>query len=139
MNRVNLVHIIESCSGGSLEYLIQICNFLNESQKWDIHIIYSRRIDTPLNFKSRFQENITFHEVFLKREISITSDIRGIVQINKILKQINPEIIHLHSSKAGFLGRICALKYQKKIIYTPHGFSFMRKDISTLKKYFFGC
>jgi len=49
------------------------------------------------------------------------------------------DIIHLHSSKAGFLGRIAAyfLGLEKKTIYTPHGVSFLRKDISPLQKKIF--
>ena len=53
----------------------------------------------------------------------------------KILKQTDFDILHLHSSKAGIIGRyiglICGFK---KIIYTPNAASFLRTDISPKKK-----
>ena len=47
----------------------------------------------------------------------------------------NVDVIHLHSSKAGFLGRVLsrALGYRNKVIHTPHGASFLRKDLSVFK------
>ena len=48
------------------------------------------------------------------------------------IEEINDiDIIHLHSSKAGFLGRIVSflLGKSKKTIYTPHAISFLRLDV----------
>ncbi|MDC8105105.1 glycosyltransferase [Chryseobacterium sp. PTM-20240506] len=41
-----------------------------------------------------------------------------------LYKKIKPDIIHLHSSKIGILGRLCFPK--SKIIYTVHGFDSIR-------------
>ena len=61
----------------------------------------------------------------LKREISPISDILAYFEIKKLIKQINPDIIHLNSSKAGVLGALAAHQAGiKKIIYTAHGFVF---------------
>ncbi|WP_332308952.1 glycosyltransferase family 4 protein [Enterovibrio coralii] len=43
--------------------------------------------------------------------------------------QNQPDIIHLHSSFAGFLGRYLPKK-NAKIVYTPHCYAFERRDIS---------
>src|SRR5690606_9712262 len=49
--------------------------------------------------------------------------------------EIKPDIIHLHSSKAGVLGRIASILFPKvKVFYTPHGYAFTREDISKFKK-----
>ncbi len=52
-----------------------------------------------------------------------------------LLKKENFDIIHLHSSKAGFLGRVEAriCNQQNTVLYTTHGISFLRKDISNKK------
>ena len=52
-----------------------------------------------------------------------------------LLKKEKFDIIHLHSSKAGFLGRVAARVWnqQNKIIYTTHGITYLRKDISNRK------
>ena len=42
----------------------------------------------------------------MKRELSIKNDILCLKEIRKILKEIKPDIVHCHSSKAGAIGRI---------------------------------
>ena len=49
-----------------------------------------------------------------------------VFSIREMVKKYNPDIIHLHSSFAGFFGRL-ALPFNQKVIYTPHGFSFFKK------------
>lgn len=40
----------------------------------------------------------------------------------------NPDVIHLHSSRAGFVGRAVALAIgrRRQVVYSPHGFAFER-------------
>mgnify|MGYP001485384163 CR=1 FL=1 len=67
-------------------------------------------------------------------------DIKALWELYTILKNIEDiDIIHLHSSKAGFLGRIVSflLDKSKKTIYTPHAISFLRLDVSLKKRKIF--
>lgn len=58
----------------------------------------------------------------LVREISPLKDIKAYIQIKRLIKNRSYDIVHVHSSKAGFLGRIAARKVGvKNIIYTVHG------------------
>ncbi|MEN3009320.1 glycosyltransferase [Pseudothermotoga sp.] len=58
----------------------------------------------------------------LVREISLVKDFKAFLQIRRLIKQNKYDVVHLHSSKAGFLGRIAArLCKVKNIIYTVHG------------------
>ncbi|MEO1782572.1 hypothetical protein BAU18_002184 [Enterococcus diestrammenae] len=42
-----------------------------------------------------------------------------------MLKKINPDILHLHSSKAGAIGRVASIGFTNvKVIFTAHGWSF---------------
>ncbi|PHJ13920.1 glycosyl transferase family 1 [Fervidobacterium sp. SC_NGM5_G05] len=59
----------------------------------------------------------------LVREISPIKDLKAYFEIKKLIKKGNYDIVHIHSSKAGILGRIAAKKCGvKKVIYTYHGF-----------------
>ena len=60
----------------------------------------------------------------LKREISPLNDIKTVLFFKKIEREYKPDIIHLHSSKAGLLGRLAFSS--KKIVYTVHGFDSIR-------------
>jgi len=61
----------------------------------------------------------------LIRPIHPIKDLKAFFQLRKIIKDIKPDIVHTHSSKAGILGRLAA--YSRKvpvIIHSVHGFSF---------------
>ena len=61
----------------------------------------------------------------LIRNIRPFRDFRAFMQIRKKLKAINPHILHTHSSKAGFLGRLAGrMAKVPVIIHSVHGFSF---------------
>jgi glycosyltransferase involved in cell wall biosynthesis len=61
----------------------------------------------------------------MKREVNFADDIRSYYQIKKIIKEINPKIVHTHASKAGALGRMAAYKMKVPIIvHTFHGHVF---------------
>ncbi len=59
--------------------------------------------------------------------------INNIKELRKIEKEIEPDIIHLHSSIAGGLGRIAFKGKKNKVIYTPHGYSFILMGKNTIK------
>lgn len=60
---------------------------------------------------------------YLKRKISLL-DICAVFELRRLYKAMKPDVIHLHSSKAGLLGRIAFPS--SKIIYTVHGFDSVR-------------
>jgi glycosyltransferase involved in cell wall biosynthesis len=49
------------------------------------------------------------------------------------------DVLHLHSSKAGILGRLLVFskRINNSVYYTPNGASFIRKDISTAKRWIY--
>ncbi len=61
----------------------------------------------------------------LKRSIHPLFDILVILELARALKELRPDIIHTHSSKAGIVGRIAAkLAGVPQMIHTYHGFGF---------------
>lgn len=47
-------------------------------------------------------------------------DYSSITKLKKEIKRLNPDIIHLHGIRAGWLGVMAAKKIKQKIIYTEH-------------------
>ena len=56
----------------------------------------------------------------LQRAISPKKDLAAFFELRRIYKFIKPDIIHIHTSKAGTLGRLAFPR--RKTIYTVHGF-----------------
>lgn len=60
----------------------------------------------------------------LQRELSPLKDFQTMKVFKALHKKYQPDIIHLHSSKVGILGRLAFPK--NKIVYTVHGFDSIR-------------
>ncbi|VAX38403.1 putative glycosyl transferase (WbnE) [hydrothermal vent metagenome] len=60
----------------------------------------------------------------LKRNIFPLDDWRSQGDLVALLKEIKPDIVHTHSSKAGIMGRAAATKLKIPAVHTIHGPSF---------------
>lgn len=61
----------------------------------------------------------------LRREISPLRDAKAYRELQSALREFNPEVVHTHSAKAGFLGRMAAWKQKvPAVIHTVHGAPF---------------
>ena len=133
MAKKKILHIVEAFGGGIFTVLTDLINGLND--KFEIVVAYSLRPQTPENFKDYFNDNVKFIEVKnFTRSINFNKDIKALKEIKDIVKEEKPDIVHLHSSKAGILGRLGIHDRRIKMFYNPHGFSFLKLDDSKLKR-----
>ena len=136
---MKIVHVVECFAGGVFSFL---SNLTNELDKEEYIVIYGiNRDNTPSDFRKKFLPNTKFIPwKNASRSLNPLKDLKALWELYTILKKIdNIDIIHLHSSKAGFLGRIVSflLGKSKKTIYTPHAISFLRLDVSPKKRKIF--
>jgi glycosyltransferase involved in cell wall biosynthesis len=59
----------------------------------------------------------------LSREASFFRDISATLELRKLFRSENPDIVALHSVKAGLLGRIACRGLSPRVTYTVHGWS----------------
>ena len=59
----------------------------------------------------------------LHRSLNLMDDIRSFREIKKIIKELKPDLVNTHTSKAGVLGRLAAKSVSKKlpVVHTFHG------------------
>lgn len=136
---MKIVHVVECFAGGVFSFL---SNLTNELDKEEYIVIYGiNRDNTPSDFREKFPPNTKFIPwKSASRSLNPLTDLKALWELYIILKKIDDiDIIHLHSSKAGFLGRIVSflLGKSKKTIYTPHAISFLRLDVSPKKRKIF--
>ncbi|SCX01393.1 glycosyltransferase [Corynebacterium jeikeium] len=55
----------------------------------------------------------------------------------KAIREVQPDVVHAHSSFGGVYGRLAAKLTRTPVVYTPHGLSFERRDISKKKRFVF--
>lgn len=131
---MKIVHVTEAFEGGVIEFLRSLTNATPDIE---YTIIYGRHhFYDPV--KAHFPSSVKFIPwPSVSREIKPKNDMKSLKELIAILKSEKPyDIIHLHSSKAGILGRAAAMLVgHKKVIYAPHGAAFLRKDVSALSRF----
>ena len=131
--RYKILFVVEAMGGGVFTYIVNLSNRLIE--EYDIYIAYATRPQTPANYCDYFDKKIhLIHVKNFSRSINLSSDVRAFFEIRKIAAHICPDVIHLHSSKAGILGRWAFNGRKTALFYTPHGYSFLMSDLKWVKK-----
>lgn len=131
-----ILFIVEAMGGGVFTYIVDLTNELIKN--YDMYIAYAVRRQTPENYRDYFDKRIRLIEVDnFGRSINPTKDIKAFFEIKRVAKEVQPDIIHLHSSKAGALGRFAFNGRKIPLFYTPHGYSFLMKNHSAVKRMFY--
>lgn len=118
---MKIIQVITLCElGGAQSVVINLANKLSESHEI---IIIAGEGDGKMF--PQLNSTITIERIpSLVRRLSPINDIKTVIAFRKLYNKYKPDIVHLHSSKAGLLGRISFPK--SKIIYTVHGFDSIR-------------
>ncbi|NTZ05937.1 glycosyltransferase [Burkholderia metallica] len=128
---MKIVHVVESSATGTLSMVCLIANrFAREGH--DVHVVYSVRPDTPPGLAAMFDARVSLRHVQMKG----AGLWRTVMRLRATLNGIGPDVVHMHSSFAGFFGRLSTLFALPKAVffYSPHCISFMRRDISRVKR-----
>lgn len=127
MEKIKVLHIAQS-NGGVAEYLKMLFKYVDKNEfKFDL--LCSEQYEEEREAFKTLGYDIS--AIDMAREISPLSDMKAIFQIANYIKKTKPDIIHLHSSKAGALGRIASIFFHRPIVYNPHGWAF---DMNISKK-----
>ncbi|WP_422106678.1 glycosyltransferase [Winogradskyella sp.] len=139
MGKIKVLHLVEALGGGIYSYFVDLSHYFGDRQDIKTYIAFSdkRNEIIPDKIAQDINENIELIKIPIKKSISPILDSVAIYRFYKIIKSVEPDIIHLHSSKAGVIGRLSYILYANsrvKLYYTPHGYAFLRKDISKFQR-----
>lgn len=136
---MKILHITESLGAGVGHFLL-LATRGQVAAGNEVVLAHSIRSDTPV-------DHLDAHFSFLAKRIvvpmvtpvSVVHDVLGVRHLVRVIKQEQPDVIHLHSSKAGVLGRVAAwlVGGRARIFYSSHGFAFLRQDVSSCKQKLF--
>jgi glycosyltransferase involved in cell wall biosynthesis len=126
LQRRRIALLVEASSAGVGRHVIDLGEQLM-TLGHEVHLLYS-----PFRADKRFLVGVSrlMAAGAIALEINIAhaihpSDIRAITMIRRHLRRHGPfDLLHAHSSKAGFLGRVAAVS-RCRAIYTPHAFLTM--------------
>ncbi|WP_029700771.1 glycosyltransferase [Lacrimispora indolis] len=131
-----ILYIVEAMGGGVFTYIVDLANEL--VNYYDMYIAYALRPQTPAGYRDYFDNRINLIQVKnFDRAIDPIKDIKAFFEIRKIEREVRPDIIHLHSSKAGAIGRFAFNGKNVPLFYTPHGYSFLMENYRSGKRVIF--
>ncbi|WP_063701689.1 glycosyltransferase [Pseudoalteromonas gelatinilytica] len=125
LNKKTIVHITESFGGG---VTTAINTYVKNSPSFAHHLIAVVREGDETGEE---ESNLFASSTLLKRDFTC---------LKKCLHRIDdlkPDVIHIHSTYAGLFLRIHPKIDTQKVVYTPHGFAFLRDDHPILKKAYY--
>jgi glycosyltransferase involved in cell wall biosynthesis len=128
-----ILHVTECLATGTLQVLRVLTHVLSRCGV-EQTLLYSVKSETPPDVQKLFDPSIRFIEVHPARG----SHWRFVADLTKKLRhevrEWQPQYVHLHSSKAGFVGRLALLALDPRpgVFYSPHGLSFL-DDAKPLK------
>lgn len=114
-------------TGGSSDMVVALCERLDR-EKFDVALVTGPSAD-PVEGPDVLAKRLGITAVecpHLGREVRPVADLRALRALTAILGTLRPDVVHVHTSKAGALGRMAAKLVHKRtpVVYTPHGHLF---------------
>lgn len=149
MANLKIVHIITRLIlGGAQENTLVTCKLLAE-RGHDVTLITGPAIG-PEGALFEQTINANFKTIVvdeLRREINPIVDIPAYFKLKKFLNELQPDIVHTHSAKAGILGRYAGWSLKLKgsdtfnsnlplVVHTIHGLAFHQYQNPLLSKFY---
>lgn len=136
-NKKILYLITQSEFGGAQRYIFDLAN--NLKNDWQIDVASGIDGDSTIFIEKLKSINVDHYPInSLKRDIHLASDWKATQEIKDLIKKINPDVIHLNSTKISIVGvAACLLAgYKGRIVYTAHGWVF-NEPMSASKRWLY--
>ncbi|REC73256.1 hypothetical protein DRF58_00440 [Epilithonimonas hispanica] len=118
--KTRIVHVTQGF-GGLFTYIRQIVQNIDR-EKFEFEIVAPENAECRKFCEDNF---VKYTVINFERSFSPYKDFSGLIKLYRFLKKNKPHLVHVHSAKGGFLGRIAAHFAGVKSIYTPHGISYL--------------
>ena len=126
---LKILHVVESFGAGTM----QVVRMIAERQIDEGHsaaIAYGVRPETPADVSAGLDPRIELHPLpWTSRRLA--AQFRAGRALRKLAKAYHPDVVHLHSSFAGFVGAT-ALGPRYRLVYTPHAYAFQQVTLPRL-------
>lgn len=129
-----VLHIVgDSRFGGAASIILGLAQ-VAQSEGWQVDILTTDPVF------GRVAEELGFGVVardVIRREIRPLWDFWGLLRLVRFLRREQYDMVHTHTSKAGFVGRLAArLARVPAIVHTVHGFAFHESSPARVRRFY---
>jgi len=131
-----ILHVVDPFAAGLATFLKLLTEEMNDNYHIIVHGERAELAELKDIKKIFHRKQIRFiYWKSVQREINLVKDTLAYIELLYILRRFrHADVVHLHSSKAGFLGRIACRQLKiKQVIYTPNGAPFLMNNESNIK------
>ena len=121
MRKIKLLYIITKSDLGGAQANVYdlIANFSKDNE---VHLVTG---DSGPLTENVIELGVTVHILSnLTRNIQLFGDYNAVKKCISLIRQIKPDIIHAHSSKAGVVARVAGWICKVPVVFTAHGWGF---------------
>ncbi len=118
---------MEATIGGTRRHLVDVSRGLC-GRGVEVHVAVATLRDPgfPADLAALAAEGVRVHTLQMVREVSPWKDWCAYRKLKQLMLDVQPDIVHTHSSKAGVLGRLASQATGiGQRIHTPHTFAFL--------------
>jgi glycosyltransferase involved in cell wall biosynthesis len=125
---VHILHVVEAFAAGTFGIVSQMAN-AHARDGHRVSLAYSLREETPADWREQLHPGVQPHYLPMCRSVSPVTDVRATVALARLVRELQPDIVHLHSAKAGAIGRLASLRHRRpRWYFSPHGLSFLQSS-----------
>ena len=131
---VRLLHIVGESRFGGIAKIILPLGKIAQAEGWQVDVLTT----DPVVQHAVKQHGLGLVNLdVIRREIRPVWDLRGLVRLTRFLRSEPYQIVHTHTSKAGFVGRLAArLAGVPVIVHTAHGFAFHEESPVSVRRFY---
>ena len=119
--RAKILHVTQS-TGGVETSLLLLFRHLDQS-RFELHLACPP--GTELGARAE-RLGVTVHPVAMVRSVSPVRDLLGLVALCRLMRRERYDLVHTHSAKGGYLGRLAAwITGTRPVLYAPRAFSYL--------------
>ncbi|MCH7909798.1 MAG: glycosyltransferase family 4 protein [Candidatus Hydrogenedentes bacterium] len=124
MSRIRVAHVITRlCTGGAQQNTFHTVRLANR-ERYEVDLISgpSGGPEGSIEDEIRAAGGSIIPQPHLLRDVSPVNDLRALSQLTRLMREKRYTIVHTHTSKAGFIGRLAARRAGVPVVvHTPHG------------------
>lgn len=126
-----VLHVMECAIGGTRRHLVDVARGQRRAGH-EVHVVASTLRDPgfPPDLEALEEEGVHVTRLDMVREVRPRLDRRHGRALKALLREVRPDVVHTHSSKAGVLGRHASLATGVGArVHTPHTFAFLFEEL----------
>lgn len=118
---------MEATIGGTRRHIVDVATG-QKAAGVDVHLAVAttRDPDFPGDLERLEELGVGVSRLPMVREIAPRQDLADLLALRRLLKELRPDVVHTHCSKAGVLGRVASISTGiGQRVHTPHTFAFL--------------